>query len=83
MVYVIVLLIVLVVSILFVIEQRERRAIFDEQKSKGIWIARNIALSNYELYSVFDYAAAQENIEKQIDQDVIYVCFMMLKENRS
>ncbi|GAH28160.1 unnamed protein product, partial [marine sediment metagenome] len=46
MAWAIVLITVLLVSILLVIEQREVKAIFEEQKEKGVLIAKNIAYLN-------------------------------------
>lgn len=75
MVYVIMLLIVLVVLILFVIEHRERIAIFEEQKSKGVLIAKNIAQLNLQAFIQWDEEGIEKNIEEQIDQKLIYVIF--------
>ncbi len=54
MVWAIVLLMVLVVSILLVIEQREVKAIFEEQKDKGVLIAKNIAYLNLPAFIQWD-----------------------------
>jgi len=75
MVAVILLLIVLVGSILFVIEKREVRAVFEEQKNKGVLIAKNIAQLNLQPFLVWDEEGIEENIETQIDQKVRYIIF--------
>ena len=73
MVWAIVLLMVLVVSILLVIEQREVKAIFEEQKDKGVLIAKNIAYLNLPAFIQWDEEGVRENIEEQIDENLIYV----------
>ena len=73
MVWVIVLLMVLVVSILLVIEQREVKAIFEGQKDKGVLIAKNIAYLNLPAFIQWDEEGVRENIEEQIDENLIYV----------
>lgn len=75
MLSVIILLIVLVGLILFVIEQREVRAIFEEQKNKGVLIAKNIAYLNLEPFIFWDEEGVKKSIEEQIDQKLIYVVF--------
>ena len=69
------LLIVLVGLIIFVIEQREEKAIFEEQKNKGVLIAKNIANLNYYPFIYWDKDGVKENIEAQIDEKLIYVIF--------
>jgi signal transduction histidine kinase len=69
------LLIVLVGSVIFVIEQREVKAIFEEQKNKGVLIAKNIANLNYYPFVYWDRNAIKENIEAQINEKLIYVIF--------
>jgi signal transduction histidine kinase len=73
MVWAIVLLMVLVVSILLVIEQREVKAIFEEQKDKGVLTAKNIAYLNLPAFIQWDEEGVRENIEEQIDENLIYV----------
>jgi len=73
MVYVIILLFFLVGLILLVIEKREVRAIFEEQKKKGILIAENIAQLNLDPLLFWDTEGVEKNIEEQIDQKLIYV----------
>lgn len=70
---VIILLTFLVGSILFVIEKREVKSIFEEQKEKGILMAKNIAQLNIEPFLFWDKEGVEENIEDQIDQKLIYV----------
>jgi signal transduction histidine kinase len=69
------LLIVLVGSVIFVIEQREVKAIFEEQKNKGVLIAKNIANLNYYPFIYWDRNAVKENIEAQINKKLVYVIF--------
>lgn len=73
MVSVIVLLTCLVGLVLFVIEKREVRAIFEEQKEKGKLIASNIAQLNLQPLLMWDKKGIEENIEEQIDQKLLYV----------
>ncbi len=75
MVWAIVLITVLLVSILLVIEQREVKAIFEEQKEKGVLIAKNIAYLNLPAFIQWDEEGVRENIEEQIDENLIYVVF--------
>lgn len=73
MVWATVLIMVLLVSILLVIEQREVKAIFEEQKEKGVLIAKNIAYLNLPAFIQWDEEGVRENIEEQIDENLIYV----------
>ncbi|UCC41797.1 MAG: HAMP domain-containing protein [Candidatus Aminicenantes bacterium] len=75
MLHVIVLLTVLVLLIFFVIELRERDAIFEEQKSKGVLIAKNIAQLNLQPLIQWDEEGIQRNIEEQVNGEVVYVIF--------
>jgi signal transduction histidine kinase len=75
MVYVIALLMGLVVLVLFVIEKREVKAIFDEQMGRGIMTAEYIAQLNLENLLFWDEEGIKEDIEKRIDQNLIYVIF--------
>jgi len=75
MAWAIVLLTVLLVSILLVIEQREVKAIFEEQKEKGVLIAKNIAYLNLPAFIQWDEEGVRENIEEQIDENLVYVVF--------
>jgi signal transduction histidine kinase len=75
MVYVIALLIGLVVLVLFVIEKREVRAIFDAQKGRGVLTAEYIAQLNLEKLLFWDEEGFEEDLEKRIDQNLIYVIF--------
>ena len=74
-VWVIVLLMVLLVSILSFIEQREVKAIFEEEKEKGVLIAKNIAYLNLPAFIQWDEEGVRENIEEQIDENLVYVVF--------
>ncbi|MFB0565453.1 MAG: PAS domain-containing sensor histidine kinase [Candidatus Aminicenantaceae bacterium] len=69
------LLIILVGSILFVIEKREVKAIFEESKDRGILIAKYIAYLNLDPLVWWDVGAIEKNIEEQIDQKLIFIIF--------
>lgn len=73
MVSVIILLFFLVGLILLVIEKREVRAIFEEEKEKGILIAENIAQLNLQPFLHWDNDGVERNIEEQIDRKLIYI----------
>ncbi len=73
MVSVILLLIFLVGFLLFVIEKREVKTIFEEQKKKGILIAEKIAQTNLQPFIHWDTEGVEDNIEDQIDEKLIYV----------
>lgn len=70
------LLIVLVGLIFFVIEKREVHAIYAEQISRGSLEADYLIQLNYDEFVVFrDVAGAEENIERQINEKLIYIVF--------
>jgi len=73
MLSVIVLLCALAASILFVIEKREVKAIFEEQESIGIVMAKNIANMIYSPLMLWDEEGIEESIEAEIDEKLIYV----------
>jgi len=73
MISIVFLLTVLLGLILFTIEKREVKAIFEESKNKGILIAKNIAYLNLEPLLFWDEKAIKKNIEEKIDQKLIYV----------
>ncbi len=75
MIYVTALLVALVGIILFVVEEREVRAIFEEQKEKGILTAEYVAQLNYDSVIFFDNESVEEDIAKRIDKNLIYVVF--------
>ncbi|HEA64979.1 MAG TPA: sensor histidine kinase [Candidatus Aminicenantes bacterium] len=75
MVWATVLIMVLLVSILLVIEQQEVKAIFEQQKEKGVLIAKNIAYLNLPAFIQWDEEGVRENIEEQIDENLVYVVF--------
>jgi signal transduction histidine kinase len=73
---VLLLLVVLVGLIFFVIEKREVSAIYEEQLSRGFLEAEYLIQLNYDEFVVFrDVAGAEENIEKQISEKLIYIVF--------
>jgi signal transduction histidine kinase len=67
------ILIFLVGSILFLIERREVRTIFEESKSRGILTARYIANLNLESLTFWDAVGIKSNIEREIDDSLIYI----------
>ena len=67
------ILIFLVGSILFLIERREVRTIFEETKRRGILMARSIASLNLESLTFWDAAGIKSNIERETDESLIYV----------
>ncbi len=73
MVSVIFLLIILLGLILFVIERREVKAIFEEQKEKGFLIADKIAQMNLQSLLRWDAVGIEKSIEEQIDENLVYV----------
>ena len=73
MLSVIVLLCALAASILFVIEKREEKAIFEEQENIGIVRAKNIATMIYSQLIQWDEEGIEESIEAEIDEKLIYV----------
>jgi len=70
-----VLLFFLVAAILYLIERREEKAIFEEHKSRGILTARNIAYLNLEPLMFWDVEGVKNNLQGQIDQKLLYVVF--------
>jgi signal transduction histidine kinase len=65
-----------VALIFFVIEKREVSAIYDEQLNRGFLEARYLIQLNYDEFVVFrDVEGAEENIEKQISEKLIYIVF--------
>ena len=73
MLYVIVLLCVLAALILFIIEKREIKAIFEEQKNMGILTAKYIANLNSQPLIQWDEEGVEESIEEEIDEKLIYI----------
>ena len=67
------ILVLLVGTILYVIEKREVKTIFEEVKNRGILVARNIAYLNLEGLKFWDYEGVNKNIEDQIDDNLLYV----------
>ena len=67
------ILIFLVGSIIFLIERREVRTIFEESKNRGILKAQYIASLNLESLTFWDAAGIKSNIEREIDDSLIYV----------
>ena len=73
MLYVIVLLCVLAALILFIIEKREIKAIFEEQKNMGLLTAKYIANLNSQPLIQWDEEGVEESIEEEIDEKLIYI----------
>lgn len=72
---VVLLLTGLVGMILLVIEKREVQTIFEEQKKKGVLIAENIIQENLEPFLFWDKEGVENNLNKRIDQKLVYVIF--------
>ncbi len=75
MIYVTLLLSSLVVMVLFVIQKREVRMIFEEEKKKGVLIAENIIQENLEPFLFWDMEGVKTNIENRIDRKLVFVVF--------
>lgn len=75
MIYITALLGVLVVLVLYLIEQREVRAIFERQKDMGILTAEYLVQLNLDPFLFGDNEGVEEDIEGRIDQNLIYVVF--------
>lgn len=73
MLSVIALLCLLASLILFVIEKREVKAIYEEQRNIGIVIAKNIANMIYSQLLVWDEEGTEESIEAEVDEKLIYI----------
>jgi len=72
---VILMLLAQTVFILFVIQGREVQAIYEEQKNKGILLAKNIAQENLQAFIRWDFEGVKESIERRIDEKLVYVIF--------
>lgn len=70
-----ILLFILMASMLFLIERREKSTIFEEQINKGVLIARNIAYLNLEPFMFWDDEGVERNIQEEIDRKLLYVAF--------
>ncbi|MBN1224525.1 MAG: HAMP domain-containing protein [Candidatus Aminicenantes bacterium] len=70
-----VLLLILFSLIMFVIEQREVRAIYDEQKSRGFIVAQYLIQLSLDEFINYDPYGIEENIKNQIDDNLIYIVF--------
>ncbi len=75
MLYVVFLLILLATLIIFIVEQREVNAIFEEQKKEGVLRAKNIAQLNLQGFLQYDEEGVGRNIEESIDDKLIYAIF--------
>lgn len=75
MIYVTLLLSSLVVMVLFVIQKREVRMIFEEERKKGVLIAENIIQQNLEPFLFWDVEGVKTNIENRIDRKLVFVVF--------
>src|SRR4030042_2496876 len=69
------ILIFLVGSILFLVERREVRTIFEESKTLAVLRAQNIANLNLESLKFWDSTGAKANVDRELDDDLIYVVF--------
>jgi signal transduction histidine kinase len=75
MMYVTALLVGLVVIVLFVVEEREVQAIYEEHKDRGILTAEYLVQLNLEPFLWGDNQNVEEDIEGRIGQNLIYVIF--------
>jgi signal transduction histidine kinase len=75
MMYVTALLVGLVVIVLFVVEEREVQAIFEEYKDRGILTAEYLVQLNLTSFLWGGNKNVEEDIEGRIDQNLIYVIF--------
>lgn len=71
------ILLVQVVFILWVVQNREVRAILEEQLSKGILLTRIIAQENLQAFVQWDEPGVRENIEERLleGDNLLYVIF--------
>ncbi|MFZ2052563.1 MAG: ATP-binding protein [Candidatus Aminicenantales bacterium] len=67
------ILIFLVGSILFLVERREVRTIFEESKTRGMLTAQNIANLNLESLKFWDSTGVKANVDRELDDNLIYV----------
>ncbi|MBM3294242.1 MAG: HAMP domain-containing protein [Candidatus Aminicenantes bacterium] len=69
------LLVVLVMAILRLVEQREIAVITEESRAKAVLIARNLADRNLQLLFAWDIEGILRNIESQVDDNLLYAVF--------
>jgi signal transduction histidine kinase len=81
MVYFTAMLVALMAMVLYVIEKREVRAIFESQREKGILTAEYIANWNLEPFLWGDNEGVEEDLENRVDQNLIYVIFYDRENN--
>ncbi len=67
------ILVVLVGSILFLIEKREVRTIFNEVRNRGMLLAQNIAQLNIESLKFWDVEGVKKNIEARVNDELLFV----------
>ncbi len=67
------ILIFLVGSILFLVERREVKTIFEESKTRGILNAQNIANLNMESMKLWLARDIKANIDQMVDDNLIYI----------
>ena len=67
------ILIFIVGSILFLVERREVRTIFEESKTRGILTAQNIANLNLENMKYWEARVIKANIDQKINENLIYI----------
>lgn len=75
MIWIVVILSGLVGSILFVVQKREVRMIFEETENRGILTARFIANLNLRSLLLWDIETLRKNVDEQIDDDLVYIVF--------
>lgn len=69
------LLVFLVGTILFVIQRKEVRTIFEEARNRGILTAQYIANMNLRALVLWDEETLRTNIEGQADDKLVYIVF--------
>ncbi len=69
------LLVFLVGTILFVIQRKEVRTIFEEARNRGILTAQYIANMNLRALVLWDEETLRSNIEGQADDKLVYIVF--------
>lgn len=72
---IIIVLIGQLMFVLFVIQRQEVRAIYEEQRNKGVLLAKNIIQENLRPFILWDDQGVKRNIEERIDEKLVYVVF--------
>ena len=75
LVWTMLLLVFLVGTIIFVIQRKEVRTIFEEARNRGILTAQYIANMNLRPLVLWDEETLLSNIESQADDKLVYIVF--------